>query len=1059
MEVNPCGNLSNFKIQNSILNSFWLMSFRTEIPIITDEGDFSAEYERFCQTMDGATDGTFICVSVFGPQSSGKSTLLNDLFGTSFKTMNLSAGRSQTTKGIMARAVDFQAKIASRVLILDCEGSDSRERNQQEAQNIERHIGCFAAAVSDLLIINVWNHDIGRHSAANYNILSTIFDIYFRSLLKARRKSGNHRPLILLIAIRDAEEDGAELTQKTFESDVHHIYEQSVPKQYHGSFKDYFCLRFWFIPHRRYMKSLYDEKIAQLQTDIKEIFNSFLSAEMAATLIPLMDSSIYYSNIWDIVRTDKDLDIPSQREIISNIRCEEFYLEAMGQFSSQISKVFADVTTAIQVSLSQQSSAFLEQSSDAVKDYPITKLHNACNSFKLTKVLMDLSQECVTLYRRRTRHYIPKVVTQWATKLYGDILVELKKVAHSFAKGIRESTCQALSAVTAPFRVQITQWLERHEYSDDYASNTNAVDILVPDLISDLTFPQKRITDLMGLLGAATRVFHKCISVNWVHEYSALRDTGILVNLPPDDVESNSNVHIGDNIVPTNTDSSVRLSVGYEASEPMGDTPIDDSGAFLSDIKQTGVYSPHLYAFLESLSLSTYGKALSLQTLPTTSPDVANAYDAVCLLHTIILLWYCETMMPLGLIYDVTPELDHIIPESNALFCETMGSILAAVVEAVSSQTRAVTGSMTQATARLMDDKLYVTLGSLRGVIYESARKTLERSFFSLLSSVFVASDHQGLLYLQTRLSSPSVYLSLHADSSSKSELTDSILPDIQNPVYKQYTDIYLFSTLPALLSPPPRAYNTVGARLSSGSSLNQLSLPRYRAVPIIAALDMSAFYIPQAALSSFMDRIDAEIVELISKNLGEFFSKSLPLVLQNKIHTKLIYDDQGAQRSYISEDSISAEFLSAKKGLISMAQLFEGGSLITEDLHSVTIKPTSQEKIDAMLRCVEGEWDKTYQEALEIYRANKHKDKYKWMWLGLCILLVLTRRWVYAVLLSKYCLYVTILVLSVGFFVYQRTTPDERNRSLSVVATSIRERNIEQLWNATKTLVQKVIH
>jgi predicted P-loop ATPase len=33
-----------------------------------------------------------------GPQSSGKSTLLNDLFGTSFVEMNAMVGRSQTTK-------------------------------------------------------------------------------------------------------------------------------------------------------------------------------------------------------------------------------------------------------------------------------------------------------------------------------------------------------------------------------------------------------------------------------------------------------------------------------------------------------------------------------------------------------------------------------------------------------------------------------------------------------------------------------------------------------------------------------------------------------------------------------------------------------------------------------------------------------------------------------------------------------------------------------------------------------------------------------------------------
>lgn len=1032
------------------------MNSGTEISVITDEGAFSNEYNDFCQAMSGVTDGTFLCVSVFGPQSSGKSTLLNDLFGTNFKTMDLSAGRSQTTKGIMARAVDFQTASASRVLILDCEGSDSRERNQQESQNIERHIGCFAAAVSDLLIINVWNHDIGRHSAANYNILSTIFDIYFKSLLKARRKSGNNRPLILLVAIRDAEEDGAELTQKTFESDVRHIYQQSVPKQYHGSFEEYFYLRFWFIPHRKYMRQLYNDKVTQLKVDIKEICDALCDPE-AASILPLADSSMYYKNIWEIVRNDKDLDIPSQREIVSNVRCEEFYLEALQQFSSQVSRISVDVTTAVQTSLNQEGSTFLDQNSIAVRDYPITKLHNACNSFKLTKALMNISHESINLYRRKTRHYIPKVVSQWSTRLHNDILAELKVITHSFAKGVREATSQALRTVTAPFQVQITQWFDRHEYSDDYSSSVNAVDILVPELINDLTIPRKRLIDLMGLLNAITRVFHKCISTNWAHEYLALCDTGIFVNLPLDDTKANPTTYVSDTT--TNIESSVRLSVGHEVSEPMMDNPIEDCDGLLSDIKQARVYSPLLHAFLESLYTSTYGQALSLQKTPVNPPEVTNAYDAVCLLHTIILLCYCETMMPLSLLYDATPELDHIIPESNALFCDTLGSILATVTEAVSSQTRTITASMTQATARLIDDKLYVTLGSLRGVLYDSARKALERSLFSLLSSMFVPPDHQGLLYLQTRLSSPPIHSTLYSNSNFTPELTDTLFSDVQNPVYKQYTDIYLLTTLPSLLSPAPRGYSVMNTRLLSGSSPHQLVVPRYRAVPIIAALDMSAFYIPQTALTSSMDKIDAEVIELMTKSLGDFFSKSFPLVLQNKMHTGLLYDGQGAQRSYISEDAILAEFLSVKKSLTSMAQLFEGGPLITENLHSATIKPVSQEKIAAVLRSAEAEWDNIYQEALEIYRANKYKDKYKWVWLGLCILLVFVRRWVYTVLLSKHFLYTTILVLSVVFFVYHRTTPDDRRASFSSMTASVRERNVKQFWGAIERLAQRAIH
>jgi GTPase Era involved in 16S rRNA processing len=39
-------------------------------------------------------------VSIIGGQSSGKSTLLNTMFGTQFDMMDPSKGRRQTTKGI-----------------------------------------------------------------------------------------------------------------------------------------------------------------------------------------------------------------------------------------------------------------------------------------------------------------------------------------------------------------------------------------------------------------------------------------------------------------------------------------------------------------------------------------------------------------------------------------------------------------------------------------------------------------------------------------------------------------------------------------------------------------------------------------------------------------------------------------------------------------------------------------------------------------------------------------------------------------------------------------------
>lgn len=67
-------------------------------------------------------------MAVFGPQSSGKSTLLNMLFDTKFPTLASQVRRGQTTRGILAARPAKQS-----IIVLDLEGSDSKERGEQNA--------------------------------------------------------------------------------------------------------------------------------------------------------------------------------------------------------------------------------------------------------------------------------------------------------------------------------------------------------------------------------------------------------------------------------------------------------------------------------------------------------------------------------------------------------------------------------------------------------------------------------------------------------------------------------------------------------------------------------------------------------------------------------------------------------------------------------------------------------------------------------------------------------------------------------------------------------------
>jgi septin family protein len=67
-------------------------------------------------------------LAVFGPQSSGKSTLLNALFSTKFPTMQANTGRYQVTKGVCASKAQNDD-----ILVMDLEGTDSKERGEENA--------------------------------------------------------------------------------------------------------------------------------------------------------------------------------------------------------------------------------------------------------------------------------------------------------------------------------------------------------------------------------------------------------------------------------------------------------------------------------------------------------------------------------------------------------------------------------------------------------------------------------------------------------------------------------------------------------------------------------------------------------------------------------------------------------------------------------------------------------------------------------------------------------------------------------------------------------------
>ena len=96
-----------------------------------------------------------VCVvSVLGPQSSGKSTLLNFLFGCSFST---SIGRC--TRGVYGTYFDFddgEILGCDGIFLIDTEGimANTSEKDQERRNNFDTKLVLFCLAISDIVIIN-----------------------------------------------------------------------------------------------------------------------------------------------------------------------------------------------------------------------------------------------------------------------------------------------------------------------------------------------------------------------------------------------------------------------------------------------------------------------------------------------------------------------------------------------------------------------------------------------------------------------------------------------------------------------------------------------------------------------------------------------------------------------------------------------------------------------------------------------------------------------------------------------------------------------------------------
>ncbi|KAH7156106.1 RHD3/Sey1 [Dactylonectria macrodidyma] len=318
-------------------------SYEHGVQVVDEEKDFNDNLNEYLQLTDVADAGfNYHLISVFGSQSTGKSTLLNNLFGTEFSVMS-ETERRQTTKGIWMsknkREESAGTKMADNILVMDVEGTDGRERG--EDQDFERKSALFALATSEVLILNIWEHQVGLYQGANMGLLKTVFEVNLQLFLKDKQSTPRS---LLFFVIRDhlGTTPLANL-RTTLTQDLTKIWSSiSKPQGLEQSrIEDYFDFGFAALPH----KILQGDKFTQ---EVQVLGSRFVAGnrsgkgdqELEGGLflpeyhrrIPADGFSIYAEGIWDQIVNNKDLDLPTQQELLAQFRCDEISREVLINF-------------------------------------------------------------------------------------------------------------------------------------------------------------------------------------------------------------------------------------------------------------------------------------------------------------------------------------------------------------------------------------------------------------------------------------------------------------------------------------------------------------------------------------------------------------------------------------------------------------------------------------------------------------------------------------------------------------------------------------------------------
>ncbi|KAF9614174.1 hypothetical protein IFM89_015682 [Coptis chinensis] len=175
----------------------------------------------------------------------------------------------------------------------------------------EKQSALFALAVSDIVLINMWCHDIGRERAANKPLLKTVFQVMMR-LLSPRKTT-------LIFVIRDKTKAPFDILADALREDIQKVIWNTVPKP--EAHKEAALNKFFNVSNLR-----------------QRIFDCITPGEVTGDrrgVLPASEISFSAQQIWKVIKENKHLDLPAHKVMVATVRCAEIANEKFADLAGK----------------------------------------------------------------------------------------------------------------------------------------------------------------------------------------------------------------------------------------------------------------------------------------------------------------------------------------------------------------------------------------------------------------------------------------------------------------------------------------------------------------------------------------------------------------------------------------------------------------------------------------------------------------------------------------------------------------------------------------------------